>query len=114
MAGMDHSRLSAEEKIVISGLKDALKKIAGDRFKMILFGSKARGDYSQESDVDIAIIIPGLTRKLKDKILDEVAEIELQHLMPLSTLVISEDDFVFLKKRERRIALDIEKEGIPL
>jgi hypothetical protein len=52
--------------------------------------------------------------KLKGQILDEVAELELEHHMPLSVLVLSEEQFNHLKKRERRIALDIEREGIPL
>jgi hypothetical protein len=32
--------------------------------------------------------------------------------MPISTIIFSEDEFNRLKKHERRIALDIEKEGI--
>lgn len=43
-----------------------------------------------------------------------VAEIEVKHLTTLSILILSEDDFESLKRKERRIALDIEKEGIVL
>jgi len=82
--------------------------------KMVLYGSRARGDYNEESDTDIAIIIRGLSRELKDRILSRVAEIEFEYLRSLSTLVISEEDFHLLRNRERRIALDIEREGIPL
>ena len=95
-------------------LKEKLKELVGDRLRMFLFGSRARGDYDDESDIDVAIIIRNLNGELKDQILDEVADIELKYLTPLSTMVISEDDFDFLKKRERRIALDIERKGIPL
>jgi len=34
--------------------------------------------------------------------------------MPVSALLLSEEEFNRLKKREHRIALDIEGEGIPL
>jgi predicted nucleotidyltransferase len=95
-------------------LKENLQALAGDRLRMFLFGSRARGDYDDDSDIDVAIIVRNLNGELKDQILDEVADIELKYLTPLSTMVISEDDFDFLKKRERRIALDIEREGIPL
>ncbi len=81
---------------------------------MILFGSRARGDFEPKSDIDLAIIVPGLNRKMKNEMLERVAEIELRYLTPLSILVISKEDFESLKKRERRIALDIESEGIPL
>jgi len=96
-------------------LKESLETFLGDRLlRMILFGSIARGDYTDESDIDVAIIIRGLTRELKHQVLDRVAEIELKHLMPLSVLLLSEDEFDRLKRRERRIALDIEREGVPL
>lgn len=82
--------------------------------RLILFGSRARGDFEPKSDIDLAIIVPGLNRKMKNEMLERVAEIELRYLTPLSILVISKEDFESLKKRERRIALDIESEGIPL
>jgi hypothetical protein len=111
---MKRELFSPEEDTALTELKALLKELAGGEMKMILYGSRARGDYDCESDLDIAIIIPGLTRTMKNQLLDKVAEIELKHVIPLSTLILSEDDFQFLKKRERRIALDIEREGIPL
>ena len=96
-------------------LKESLEALLGDRLlRMVLFGSLARGDYNDESDMDVAIIIRGLTRELKHQILDKVAEVELNHLTPVSVLILSEDEFNRLKKRERRIALDIEREGVLL
>ncbi|MDH7514070.1 MAG: nucleotidyltransferase domain-containing protein [Clostridiales bacterium] len=96
-------------------LKESLEAFLGDRLlRMVLFGSLARGDYNDESDMDVAIIIRGLTRELKHQILDKVAEVELNHLTPVSVLILSEDEFNRLKKRERRIALDIEREGVLL
>ncbi len=100
---------------MLQELKRSLEAFLGDQLvNMVLFGSKARGDYHDESDVDVAVIVRGLTRKLKGRILDEVAELELEHHVPVSLLVFSEEEFNHLKKRERRIALDIEREGIPL
>ncbi len=100
---------------ILQELKRSVKSFLGDQLiSMVLFGSMARGDYHDESDVDVAIIVRGLTRKLKSQILDEVAKLELEHHMPVSVLVLSDEEFDHLKKRERRIALDIEREGIPL
>ncbi|MBT9131354.1 MAG: hypothetical protein DDT41_01659 [candidate division WS2 bacterium] len=104
-----------EETNALRELKSTLRGLLGNNLvKLVLYGSRVRGDYDTESDIDVAIIIKGLTRELKNQILDVVAEIEIKYLSPLSTLVLSEEDFEFLKKRERRIALDIEREGISL
>jgi predicted nucleotidyltransferase len=87
----------------------------GDRLvKMVVFGSRARGDFDAGSDTDIAIIVRELSRELKYQILDTVAEIEMKFIIPLSVIIFSENEFERLRKRERRIALDIEREGIPL
>ncbi len=107
--------LTGEDTVALKELKVSLKELLGDRLvRFALYGSRARGDYEAESDIDVAIIVRGLTRELKNQILNIVADIEIEYLTPLSTLVISEEDFDLLKKRERRIALDIEREGISL
>ena len=100
---------------ILQELKRSLKSFLGDQLvSMVLFGSMARGDDHDASDIDVAIIVHRLTRRLKSQILDEVAALELEHHTPLSVLVFSEEEFNHLKKRERRIALDIEREGIAL
>ena len=78
-------------------LKESLESFLGDRLmRVLLFGSMARGDYNDESDMDVAIIIRGLTRELKNRVLDKVAEVELNHLMPISALIFSEDEVLLL------------------
>jgi predicted nucleotidyltransferase len=107
--------IDVERKKELEDLKKKLVSLLGPKtFKMVLFGSRARGDYSDESDVDVAILVRGLTKEMKRRILDQIAEIELEYLLPISALVFSEDEFDHLKKRERRIAIDIEREGIAL
>ncbi len=107
--------INATEKKVLAQLKDGLAAILGDSLLAVrLYGSRARGDFDGRSDIDIAVIVRGLTRQTRNRILEKTAEIELENLMPLSVLVLSEEEFENLKKRERRIALDIEREGIPL
>jgi predicted nucleotidyltransferase len=102
-------------KAPLHELKESMENLLGNRmFKMILFGSRARGDYDDKSDIDVAIIVRGSTREIKNQILDKVAEIELKYLLPISTFIISQEEFYHLKKRERRIVLDIERDGVTL
>jgi predicted nucleotidyltransferase len=112
---MNNNIFTFEENRLLMELKDFLKVFLGERnARLILYGSKARGDYGYESDIDLAIIVNRLTKEQKNLTLDKVAELEFKYLTPLSTLILSEEDFNRLKKRERRIALDIEREGISL
>ena len=69
---------------ILAELKTSLRELAGDRLiKTVLYGSRARGDYDEDSDTDVAVIIRGLSRDLKNRILDRVAGIELDHLRSL-------------------------------
>lgn len=113
MADLEH--LTKEEKAGLAEIKLRLQSMAGERLRGIrLFGSKARGDFDPESDLDIAILIEGLDRETKRRIINIVADVELSFLVVVSLLVLSWEDFQSLRARERRIALDIEHEGIPL
>ncbi len=109
------SHLTIEETIVLDDIKTTVAKLLRDRnYRLVLFGSKARGDFDRNSDVDLAVIVDGLDRELKNLIIDAIAVVELQHLFYVSTLIISTVEFQHLLSRERRIALDIESEGVNL
>jgi predicted nucleotidyltransferase len=107
--------LTEEERAAVEELKREVVRLVGARLKgFYLFGSKARGDDDPESDLDVAILIDQLDRHTKSKILDIVTDIELRNLVVISSLVLSWEDFADLRRRERRIAFDIEREGIAL
>lgn len=108
-------RREESELLALTELKVRLRKLLGPKLlTIVLYGSKARGDYDVTSDTDVAIIVEDLTKELKSQILDIVTEIELEYLTPLSTLILSSREFEVLKSRERRIALDIQREGIEI
>jgi predicted nucleotidyltransferase len=110
-----HEVSEEELSAVLGEIKTRISALLGTRLeRMLLYGSRARGDYEPESDIDIAIIVKEFDRKLKDEILETIAEVELAYLTPVSALVLSQQTFTSLLRRERRIALDIEREGIPI
>jgi predicted nucleotidyltransferase len=111
--GLEH--LTGDEKKAVAEIRERVNGFVGRRLRgLYVFGSKARGDYDSESDVDLAILIDGLDRETKRKIIDLVADVEIKYFVVISSLVLSWKDFTDLKKRERRIAFDIEREGISL
>jgi len=107
--------LTPRQRKAVEKLRFELAGMLGSSLvRLVLFGSRARGDYGRDSDIDIAVIVRGLTAELKHQILTRAAEIELDFLIPLSVLVMDEAQFLFLLSRERRLALDIEREGISI
>ena len=72
------SRVHEISKRVVRAAKDA----AGDKlYKVILFGSYARGDYDSESDIDF-LIISDLPQEeacsLRKKVRERLADIDLE------------------------------------
>ena len=78
-----------------------------------LYGSYARGDYDEESDIDIAAIVKGERKDLQNtlKFIWELsADIGLEHDVVISPTVIPYDEY----ERYKRILpyyISIEKEG---
>jgi len=52
-------------------VKDVFK---GENVKVVLFGSRARGDYFETSDMDVGILLKGETNKNKVALLREKIE----------------------------------------
>ncbi|MBN1960394.1 MAG: nucleotidyltransferase domain-containing protein [Deltaproteobacteria bacterium] len=88
--------------------KDGIKSIT-------IFGSRARGDQNNDSDIDIAAIVANeLATNARKVLRRKAAEINLHYDTALAILVLSESRWNELLYHERLIALDIEHEGIKL
>jgi predicted nucleotidyltransferase len=62
--------LTQDEKTALIRLRDLLSELPDSSLtRFILYGSKARGDHHHESDIDVAIVVRGLTREMKNRIL---------------------------------------------
>lgn len=114
---MDRAAILNEDEVraALGELRERLEALLGPRLrKVVLYGSRARGDADPDSDVDVAVVVAGLDSRMRDRILDEVAHIETDLLVPLSVIVLTEARLRALAEGERRLGLDIEQEGIPL
>lgn len=109
------SALSSSESAAVRQFLLAVRALPGVELKDArLFGSRARGEGHQYSDIDIALIVGTGGRAHRHAIYDLAFDIGLAHGVELAPLVLEEERFRELKARERRIATAIEEEGIPL
>jgi|SRR5690606_24887909 len=81
--------------------------------EIILYGSRARGDYKRDSDWDILILLNcSVDEELKEKIRDELYEIELETEQAISSIIQSKKKWNNL--RITPFHKNIEKEGVLL
>ena len=77
--------LNDTEEKAVKELKEKLIQFFGDRLKkMILYGSKARGDFYKESDIDLLIIVNDLDADAFDIITETTYKIELKYDLEIS------------------------------
>lgn len=101
-----------EERAIIK-----LKEILSKRFNLIelrLFGSKARGDSTSESDIDVMIEIAESNPDIRSQISDIIFEINLENDTFISTTIFSKKEIEDGPMGESPIYKIIHKEGVPI
>ncbi|MCL4385049.1 MAG: nucleotidyltransferase domain-containing protein [Cyanobacteria bacterium] len=89
------------------------------RFKknieLYIFGSVARGEYSNESDIDVLVLIPfKLTNSIEEEIFNIAYDIELKYSIIFGIIVYSKDFWFSSITRNMPLYRNIKKEGIPV
>ena len=102
-----------EQKVVESFVKELKKELNDDIITIRLFGSKVRGDFKEDSDIDISILVKK-RRGIKDKISDIAADYFLEYNVPLSPVVYSLFEYEKNRKLGSFFFERVEKEGIIL
>jgi len=81
-----------------------------------LFGSKARGEATDESDIDVLVVVEGLTPEEGREIACHRGDLLTRHdvLIFISPFAVSRERFDALVRGERLIAREIQRDGIDL
>lgn len=81
---------------VIAQLRQGLRELYGDRFRdLLLYGSYARGDAREGSDIDLLILLAGPVNTSREisRIVDLSAPLSLAHDIVLSVMPISDEAY---------------------
>ncbi len=79
-----------------------------------LFGSRARGQGHEHSDLDVAVVLAAGWREHRRRIYDLAFDVGLAHGVDIAPLVLDEARLSELRSRELRLAAVLDAEGIPL
>lgn len=82
---------------MLAELTDMLRDVYGDRLKaVILYGSAARGTATDESDVDIMVLVDGAAQEMRafeDRLSDVSTDISLKYVKTFSIIDVSYSEF---------------------
>ena len=98
---------------IIKTLGKDLKSVPGvDSIR--IFGSRARGDYSEDSDLDILVITKTDEQETLQTVRDVIWKISLQSGIFISPLILTKEQVEKTPLRSSSIIKNIQKEVLPV
>jgi predicted nucleotidyltransferase len=88
-----------------------MQRFGSEVIGMTLFGSRARGEGNEDSDVDVLIITCDESRKRRDGILDIANDILLEYEIDIAPMVVGEARYRTILDREWQIGKEIQRDG---
>lgn len=107
--------LLPRERIALDELRAWLQGRFGARLReLLLFGSRARGEGNEESDLDVLVVVEELRGAEGREIAYTCGDLLTRHDVLVSPFTVSGERWHDLKRRERRIAVEIVRDGVPI
>lgn len=105
------STLSPGERQALVALREHLAAALGEELlRMELFGSRARGEGHEDSDLDVLVVVKSATREVRHRVLDIAAELDEQTGLRLSPVVVDAAGLAAAPALHAAVA----REGVPL
>ena len=105
--------MTFEEKAALS----ELKKILRERYNVtsvLVYGSKARGDDSPDSDIDVMIVLDNYTPQIEAAVDELVYDINLDHDCLISVVIFGRRELEEGPMAESPLYKRIMAEGVPV
>jgi predicted nucleotidyltransferase len=109
--------LTESERLLIQALKRRLQEVAADRIQaVIVYGSRVWGQAGPDSDLDVAVIVRGLTPELEEALHEAAYLVMWDHdFAPLISLKVFEaGNFAAFQEKGFSFYRKVAQEGIAL
>ena len=103
-----------KETILQEFIASVKKKYSDQTKEIILFGSFARREASEESDIDVLVITSGNRFEMQKNLSEITVEILLQTGVYISAKAVSVEEYSFMKKINTGFYQNIAREGVAI
>jgi predicted nucleotidyltransferase len=78
-----------------------------------VFGSVARNDYQEDSDIDILVVLPfQVNNAIEEQVFDLAYDVELEHGLIIGTIVYSKEFWNSVQAASMPLYKNIQREGL--
>ena len=107
--------LTQPEEEGLARFKDALQSLLGDNLLSLrLFGSRARGEGTEESDLDVLVLVQKRDRDLCRRIVEESLEVDLKYGTNLAPTILTAEEYRQNREYGTPFYRNVEREGVSL
>lgn len=78
--------------------------------RIVVFGSRVRGDFSGESDIDLLVLLDDISAR--EDVVKFIFRIEREHDVSLSPVIYTIDEYAMNRKLGSGFVANIEREGV--
>lgn len=112
---LERRTLTITEQHALAQFKIALQVLLKDNlFSLCLFGSRARGEGTEESDLDVLIVLREKDRALCRRIVTEALEIDLSYGVNLAPTILSVEEYQQNKEYQTPFYRNLERDSLSL
>jgi predicted nucleotidyltransferase len=99
-------------KVIIAKLKQKLEELYGSRLKqLIVYGSYAREQQTENSDIDIAVVLDGDISKSAEisRMIEAITDLNLEYSVLISVYPVSSGDYASINSP---LMINLRREGV--
>lgn len=100
-------------KGILREFREEVEKLYGKRLKdVILYGSWARGDATEESDIDLLVVLEGkvVPGREIDRMIDIISEMNSKYNVLMSVYPVSKEEY---SRVNSPLLMNVRREGVP-